>query len=91
MPSLDEIPREINKMTISASQTPPPQSDEEDVVDLQTNEPVTIRELTQTDRLNNRLLKSFLDRMNTGGVVDQFMMNANNEHVEEDRSAEFEE
>lgn len=31
-----------------------------------------VRELTQTDRINRQLLKSFLDRINTNGLEQNF-------------------
>uniref|UniRef100_W8C435 Uncharacterized protein n=1 Tax=Ceratitis capitata TaxID=7213 RepID=W8C435_CERCA len=56
--------------SISASEA---NSDERDT----TEEPQATRELTQTDRINKHLLKSFLDRINaTGQIMEQFSTNS---------------
>ncbi|XP_039956851.1 uncharacterized protein LOC126755201 [Bactrocera neohumeralis] len=54
-------------------------------------EPQVTRELTQTDRINKHLLKSFLDRINTSGIMEQFSTNTSQTTTAQNDHDDFEE
>lgn len=74
--SLKEVnPRQGEQNPVIISRTPVQNEKNDDVQDS-AQEPQVTRELTQTDRINKHLLKSFLDRINAGGqIMEQFSSN----------------
>lgn len=54
-----------------------------------TNEPQTVQEITLTDKLNKRLLQSFLTRLNQGEIKFDFT-EENDTKKEDDDSNSFE-
>lgn len=73
---MSEAPIEANGNNLGKLQTERPQ--------ITNSEPV-VRELTQTDRLNKRLLVSVLERMNkSDGQFDKFMEKGNSTEEPDD-------
>lgn len=66
MPGLEENPKTSQILQVSDPE------DQQQPAPLPQENTQPTRELTQTDVLNSRLLKSFLNRMNTGDVASKF-------------------
>ncbi|XP_037942808.1 uncharacterized protein LOC119675673 [Teleopsis dalmanni] len=81
MPCLQEFPENITMATNNGISTP--SSDNTEHKDQDSTQP--IREITQTDRLNNRLLKSFLEHVNAGHINSYKLSNC----IESDNSNDF--
>lgn len=78
MPCVEETPKDVD-MALQILDIVTPRNN----VDGETNSAV-VRETTQTDHLNKRLLQTFLERLN---VMNELPTNTNGE--EEDNSQEF--